>query len=357
MTNYINGRFLSQKASGVQRFAREIIKALDQQLAREPDNGQSWVLLAPNGTTSDLDLSTIKFETTGSRAGHVWEQIDLLRASSSGVLINLCNSGPVLHGNSFTIIHDAMVFRTGGNFSRAYRLWHKTLGYMLAKRSAIGTVSAFSRGELRKYLGVKSAFIVPNSCEHLANVMPSPEIVGKLGLSTSPFFLFVGNLTPNKNLKLAIEAMTTLGETGVKLVIVGSLDSSVFGSAIKADAPNVHFTGHLSDEEVVALYKNAVALVFPSLYEGFGIPPLEAMLHGCPVISSDIPPVKEVCGDAALYFASGEKAGMVENLRKLLDDETLRQNLIQKGHARAALFSWDRSATLLRDAISGEGIA
>ncbi|WP_284775270.1 glycosyltransferase family 1 protein [Agrobacterium sp. lyk4-40-TYG-31] len=358
MTNFINGRFLTQKTSGVQRFAREIVKALDRHLASTGSEDE-WVLLAPESASLDMPLSAIKQRQTGGLSGHLWEQTQLFMAARSGKLINLCNSGPVLHGKSLTVIHDAMIFRTPENFSPAYRAVHGTLGHLLSRRGRIATVSEFSKRELTQMIGAKNVSVIPNSCEHLASIAPDETVLQRLKLVPGSYLLFVGSPTPNKNIQRAIEAIGIMGDTAPDFAVVGAAASSVF----KADVPDsdrnqtqrdhVKFTGRLSDEEIAALYSHAAALVFPSLYEGFGIPPLEAMLLGCPVLSSNIEPALEVCGDAALYFDPNDAKDIVRAITHLTGNPGLRAEMIARGHARAAAFSWDRSALALLDAVSG----
>lgn len=357
MTNFINGRFLTQKTSGVQRFAREIVKAVDRHLA-DKGSTEDWVLLAPEGAVFDMELSTIKQRHTGNLSGHLWEQIQLFSASRRGKLINLCNSGPVLHGGSLTVIHDAMIFRTPENFSRAYRAAHGTLGHVLSRRSRIATVSEFSKRELGKTIGAKNVVVIPNSCEHLATISSDETVLNRLALTAGRYLLFVGSPTPNKNIQRAIEAIGIMGNKAPDFVVVGAAASSVFKSEVPgtgeepARPAGVKFTGRLTDEEIVALYSQAAALVFPSLYEGFGIPPLEAMLLGCPVLSSRIEPAKEVCGDAALYFDPLDARDIVRSIDRLTQNPELRVEMIARGHARASAFSWDRSADALLDAVS-----
>ncbi len=356
MTHFINGRFLTQKTSGVQRFAREIVKALDRHLT-STGAGHKWALLAPEAAALDMELSSIRQLKTGSLSGHLWEQTQLFAASRHGRLINLCNSGPVLHGKSLTVIHDAMIFRTPENFSRAYRVVHGTLGRVLARRGRIATVSEFSCRELGETIGARNVAVIPNSCEHMAAISADETVIDRLGLTPGQYVLFVGSPTPNKNLARAIEAMALLGDAAPCFVIVGAAASAVFQSREHGPAPvtsdKVIFTGRLSDEEIVALYTHASALLFPSLYEGFGIPPLEAMLLGCPVLSSNIEPAREVCGDAALYFHPENAQEMAQSVAHLFAKPEIRQDMIAKGYARAKAFSWDHSAQRLLDAISG----
>lgn len=356
MKNFINGRFLSQKTSGVQRFAREIVKALDEHLIASGSQ-EEWVLLAPANAELDLKLSAIRQRHVGTLSGHLWEQTQLFAAARAGRLVNLCNSGPILHSRSLTVIHDAMIFRTPENFSRSYRAVHGSLGHILARRGKIATVSEFSRRELAQTIGATDVSVIPNSCEHMANIVPDETVLGRLGLAENAYLLFVGSPTPNKNIGRAIEAISSMGERAPTFAIVGAAASSVFkddASGVGKGPQNgrVVFTGRLSDEEIAALYKNATALLFPSLYEGFGIPPLEAMYLGCPVLSSNIEPAREVCGDAALYFDPNSSAQMVQSIDLLSENPQLRSEMITKGGVRAAQFSWSKSASALLAAIS-----
>lgn len=165
---YINGRFLTQRGSGVQRFARQLVLAMDAELEQNTGNirgWRRWYLLVPRGTGQWPALRCIAVREVGAAPGHLWDQLLRFHCGSRDILVNLANSGPVLRGRSITILHDAAVFRTPGNFTRAYRLFHQCLGRLLALRSAIGTVSEFSRGELQAALGIHDdrIFVVPNS--------------------------------------------------------------------------------------------------------------------------------------------------------------------------------------------------
>lgn len=348
--HYINGRFLLQKTSGVQRFAREIVREIDRSAASAVGSDQ-WCLLVPKGVNRDFDLQCIDVRQVGWLRGHAWEQVDLFRAARDGTLLNLCNSGPVLHPRSVSIIHDAMVFRTPENFSLAYRTYHQNLGRVLARRSTLGTVSDFSRSELIRFLGAKSAFVVPNSAEHILSVKPDGGVAIRLGLEPFRYALFVGSPTPNKNLATAIAAFETLGSSGPRFVVVGSASEAVFGTANTTSTDRVLFTGRLSDEEVAGLYRGAGALVFPSRYEGFGIPPLEAMTQGCPVVASDIPAVREVCGNAALYVDPLDATAIADAVTRVFSDRSLRTELAALGLERAKLFSWAKSAHVVMEVV------
>ena len=350
----INGRFLTQRISGVQRFAREMLQAVDACLgAGESAARRPWVLMVPERAADLPPLRHIAVERVGSAPGHAWDQLLRWHCRSNDILVNLANSGPVLRRRSISIIHDAAVYRTPANFTRAYRTFHKVLGWLLARRSVIGTVSQFSRRELASVLGIDDAgiFVVPNSCEHLQSVQPDAAVLGKLRLRPGSYFLTIGSPAPNKNLGTAIAARATLKGHDVPLVVVGAVDGTVFGGGLNKAPPGVIAAGRLSDAEVKALLQHATALVFPSLYEGFGIPPLEAMLTGCPVIASNIPPVVEVCGDAALYFPPTDVQALAACMAMALQQPEQMAQQVARGRERAAAHSWQHSAALLMQAV------
>ncbi|MFB9268753.1 glycosyltransferase family 4 protein [Bradyrhizobium erythrophlei] len=353
MKIFINGRFLSQKLTGVQRYAAEIVKAMDGLLASgqvsDTLSAAEWTVLAPPDASETLALKQIKVRATGRLGGHAWDQVDLARAASGGRLISLANSGPVLHSDHIVVIHDAQVFRRPDFFNWRYLAVHRTLDRFLARRATIATVSDFSRRELATALDLPAAAIpvFSNSAEHFAATVPDFTILDRLGLTAQQYFLSVGSMTKNKNISLAIQAARMLERQDVPLVIVGGDNNRVFQGNSNVAEPGLVLAGRLTDNEIAALYARAVAFVFPSLYEGFGVPPLEAMLFGCPVIASTADAVRETCGDAAAYFdatnAEELRQRMLERLAagKLSDEERNRQR------DRLAAFSWRKSAESL----------
>jgi glycosyltransferase involved in cell wall biosynthesis len=346
----INGRFLSQSLTGVQRYAAEIVKATDRLLssgqAPAALAGAEWQLVAPSDARITLDLNHIGIRKIGRRSGHIWDQIDLARAAAGGRLVSLANSGPVLHSDQIVVIHDAQVFRRPDFFSSSYLAVHRTLDRVLARTATIATVSEFSRRELAAVLGLSAASIpvFPNSAEHFAATMPDFTVIDRLGLSPQRFFLSVGSMTKNKNISLAIEAAKLLGRPDIPLVVVGGDNSKVFQGSSTAAEPGVIMAGRLTDGEIAALYARAMAFVFPSLYEGFGVPPLEAMMFGCPVIASTADAVRETCGDAAAYFNPLD----VEDLRQRMLERVAKGGISdserEKQAERIAAFSWRKSA-------------
>lgn len=350
----INGRFLTQQLSGVQRYSRELVSALDRLIHSEPERlGQHrWRLLVPHGAQADLKLDAIATETVGQTGGHMWEQRELARAASGTRLLNLGNSGPLLHRDKLVVIHDAAVFRTPRNFGWRYRMAHRALGRALARTGRIGTVSEFSRRELAQVLRLdeNAILLMRNGCDHFVGRERDDSVLDALGVERGRYFLFVGNPAPNKNLDVLLRAFARLERPGAKLVVAGSLDRSVFGGEGAAAAEGVVLAARRSDAEIAALYANAAAHVFPSLYEGFGIPPLEAMASGCPVIASDIPVLREVCGGAASYFPALDAGGLAELMRRHWDTPQRSPAQQAASAERVARFTWRESARRLADA-------
>lgn len=351
----INGRFIAQRLSGVQRYSREIVSAMDRLIQSDPIRlgRHRWELLLPPGVESDLALSAIHVRNVGGGSGHIWEQRDLAREVKGARLINLGNSGPLLHRDKLVVIHDAAVFRTPANFSARYRLAHCALSWALARTGAIATVSEFSRGELSQVLGVReqAILVVRNGSDHLARREQDAKILAKLGVQEGRYFLFVGSPAPNKNLRTLLKAFVGLDRAGARLVVAGSLDRSVFGGGGAPEQSGVILAQGCSDGEIAALYAHATAHVFPSLYEGFGIPPLEAMASGCPVIASDIPVIREVCGGAAEYFPPNDADALTSLLRRHWDVPQRSPVRLKAAADRVARFRWEDSARTLVEAV------
>lgn len=351
----INGRFCFQKLSGVQRYSMEMVRALDGLIA-EGHGGldrHDWRLIIPSGAQPIGGLKAINVEERGRRRGHLWEQLDLLKVAYGARLVNLGNSGPVLHRDKIVVIHDASVFRTPDNFDWRYRTLHGVMSWAMARTARLGTVSEFSRRELSQVLRVApdSIFVACNGADHLCGRERSNEILSELGLTAGRYFVFVGSPAPNKNLATLLEAFAQLDRPEVKLVVAGSLARGIFGGKGLADMEGVVAASGRNDAEIAALYAGAAAHVFPSLYEGFGIPPLEALANGCPTIVGDIPVLREVCADAASYFPPKDAEALAALMRVAIDDPQAARAKLAAGESRVAHFTWRASAERLAQAI------
>ncbi|MEO3470588.1 glycosyltransferase family 1 protein [Roseomonas sp. CAU 1739] len=352
----INGRYLTQGMTGVQRFATEIVAAADT-LAVAGEWPAARVL-HPAGAR-DAGLRAFRAEPVGSRSGQAWEQIDLPRALRGDVLVNLGNTAPVFAGSrQAVVIHDAGAFDTPDSYSLAFRTWYRLLQKRLARGGAkILTVSEFSRGRIAAALGMDAAGIgvLPEGGEHVLRIPADGAVLAKHGLAPARYALVVGNPAAHKNLSALTAAAEVLGRHGLVLAVAGAADPAVFraGGGVAADAGRV--LGRVSDAELRALYENALCLVFPSRYEGFGLPPLEAMVCGCPVVAAHAGAVPEVCGPAALWFDPAQPTTLGEALTRLIEEDGLRDGMRSAGLLRARDFTWDRAARALLAQLRGFG--
>jgi glycosyltransferase involved in cell wall biosynthesis len=164
--------------------------------------------------------------------------------------------------------------------------------------------------------------------------------------SRGKYLLAVSSLNPRKNFKVIIEAFSEIHDDDLQLFIVGG-KHSIFNNSdsnqINENSDRVMWLGYVDDDQLSSLYANALAFVYPSLYEGFGLPPLEAMSLGCPVIVSNLTSLPEVCGDAALYIDPFDPSDVANKIEAILNDPKLSDQLIKKGFERNKLFSWKNS--------------
>ena len=213
------------------------------------------------------------------------------------------NTGPLACANQVVTIHDASTLDHPEWFERKFAALYGWLLPRLARRvRGIITVSEFSKERLISRLRVEESkiHVVPNGLSEEFRPEQATEYEGEFGLK-DPFFLYVGSLEPRKNLGCLLKAWDEVAFKDWKLVIVGDRAGIFESVSLKTDSPQVIFTGRLGNRELLSLYRAAHAFVSPSVYEGFGLPPLEAMACGCPCVVSDIPPHREVCGGAPMY--------------------------------------------------------
>jgi glycosyltransferase involved in cell wall biosynthesis len=350
---YINGRFLTQNTTGQQRFATELVTALDLRLQAKPRPGRT-VVLAPAATSPEaeaaLGLRAIELRRVGRLSGHLWDQIDLPRHAASGILLSLCGTGPLLHPRHVVTIHDAAPFANPANFTRPFRLAYNVLVPALARTARrVLTVSEFSKAEIARYCGVRSGKIdvIANGGDHILRTAADHSVLDAYGLAGRRFLLAVGSLSVNKNFGLVVEAFNRMQRSDLVLAVAGGQHVGVFAGYRLQQTANVVPLGYVSDAALRALYEKAVCFVLPSLYEGFGIPPVEAMLCGCPTIVSTAPALLETCGDGALTCDPHDALALAGLIGRVADDPELRRRMRERGFARARRFTWDASAERL----------
>lgn len=346
-TIWINGRFLERPITGVERVAREMLQALSTLLDKQGilnKSGQAFAfrLIVPASSTVQSPWDNIPISRAGRGDGHLWEQAALPLHTRGDWLISLCNTGPIFKRKHLLFIHDAQPFAIPQNFKFAFRWWYRILFSTAGRMAkALITNSAYSRDELVRYVGLDTQKITPIwlGVDHVLRTAPDESILQKHQLQAGRYVFAVASLNPNKNFAAVLQAVADLGADAPPCVIAGQRYDKVFGSST-LDSQHITHVGYVSDAELYALYKNALCLVFPSFYEGFGLPPVEAMALSCPAIVSNTSVMPEVCGDAVLYCAPAEVKTLSDGIHRMQTDSALRESLIAKGKERVTLFSW-----------------
>lgn len=354
-TLYINGRFLTQPGTGVQRYAREIVANFDALL----DNNElaqevCLCCLVPRGPTYGTLWRNITIEEVGINHGNLWEQIDLPIYLKGGFLFSPANSGPVLYRNQAITFHDASVFA----IPNVYSFWFRRKYELIFKRLAslakvIFTGSRFSQGELSHYLKHPSERfkVIHLAGDHMDRIQADLNILRRYDLQKNGYILIVGGQSLRKNLAAVGKALELI-RSGTRVVFAGEGNQNIFSrKSARGTTKNIIALGYITDEELKALYLNALGLILPSFYEGFGLPILEAMHCGCPVLCARAASLPEVAGDAALFFDPMNARNIAETVDRIVLDPQLRNKLTQKGYQRAKKFSWRSTASQTMDAL------
>jgi glycosyltransferase involved in cell wall biosynthesis len=237
----------------------------------------------------------------------------------------------------------------------AYAYARSSLWFATHRSNRVLTVSEASKRDILRYYRVpeKKIDVIYNAIDERFGEIPTAEEVERVRERyqlNDPFVLYAGNIKPHKNLERLIEAFHTLRRDGpetVKLLIIGD-EISKYAALRRAVHKyklhkHVRFFGFVPDKTLAILYRLAGVFVFPSLYEGFGLPPLEAMASGTPVITSNVSSLPEVVGDAALLIDPYDPDAIANAMRRVLTEPALREDLRQRGLMRVKEFSWDRS--------------
>ncbi|EJV57860.1 hypothetical protein IEO_04868 [Bacillus wiedmannii] len=347
MKIYINGRFLTQKITGVQRVAHEIVKQLDNVNA-----GMEIIILVPKNTLQNIgiDFKNIKIKEIGFLKGHLWEQLELPLYTMNDLLINFCNTAPLFKKNQIVYIHDAAVYSRPTGYSKNFVRWYKLLYSCTSKFSKrIMTVSNFSKDDLIKYLpNLKNKITVSHiAVDHMDNVGFDDSVLSENELKEKQYLLAVSSMHPNKNFDLIIKTLEEMANFNEQIVIAGGQNSKVFSNTFVKKNPNVKFVGYVTDEQLKSLYSKARAFIFPSHYEGFGLPPLEAMSLGCPVIASTAASIPEVCEEAAIYFNPDSSVELKGCISQIYEDDHIVEKMRNKGLQRKDAFSWEQTTKIL----------
>lgn len=366
----INGKFLqtTTSRSGVYRVAKELLIALDKVLLENKEIAHivKCSVVIPNANFGDLKLSKIKIENTDIKnnmspwmrriSGILWEQLILPRHAKGKTIVSLCNIGPIMHRDAFTMVHDAQVFLSPASYSRLFRSWYRFVLPLLGKRNkAILTVSQYSKEQLSRFdiAPAERICVIHNGCDHVLRLIPNTEFVLSAGLGNTPYVVALANCQKHKNISVLLKAFSSPEMSEVILVLFGPATRDDFERQGHSVPKNVRFVGFISDEQLAGLLQNAVALAFPSTTEGFGLPPLEAMALGCPTIIAPLGSLPEVCGDVALQADACDPIQWQQQITRLLQDKELSETTRRRGKQHAAQLTWERSARQLLETVIG----
>ena len=329
----VNGKFMSQTVTGVQRYAREILLELDKIVTKE-DN----IEIAINADAKDIpEYKNIAIKQIGKFTGNLWEQISLplYVIKNRGVCVSLCNMMPILTPH-IVVIHDVSFKANPTFYSRKFRMWYDFVFKLCLHRTRyIITVSEFSKSEICKYYKVNAnkISIVPNAWQHFEHIGFDENTLEKYNLSKNDYYFAMSSMSPNKNFKWIAEAAKNNPDS--VFAVAGGINSKVFGTNFSFDMPeNLKLLGYVSDEEAKTLMRDCKAFLFPTFYEGFGLPPLEAMSVGAKAVVSDNECMREIYGNSTQYINPYDvtqiKFDIEKNINKQI--ETLGK------------YSWERSA-------------
>jgi glycosyltransferase involved in cell wall biosynthesis len=283
--------------------------------------------------------------------GHLWEQFYLPTQLRQRLLWSPGNTGPISVTRQVLTVHDMASLDHPEWFEGKFALWYAALlPRLIRKVRAIITVSEFSKERILRLTGVEPerVHVIFNGVDQRFRPV-DPKRVQQVRTDfdlTTPYILFVGSLEPRKNLRKMLEAWRLGGFDGATLAVVGASGHMFSGLGFNSIPNGVRLLGSAEDNVLPALYSGAAGFVYPSLYEGFGLPPLEAMASGSPVAVSDIPAHREICGQVAMYFDPSSPQDISGKLDALLRlDPTTRASLVECGLGRAATYRWENSAS------------
>ena len=319
----VNGRFLGRRVTGVERYGRKILQCIGHEYSLESTRWQGW-------------------------RGHAWEQFILpARLRESSVLWSPANTGPIMARRQALTVHDLSPLEHPEWFQKRFSVWYRLFLPIVLKRvQRVFTPSNYVKQKITRRFGIKEVVVTPNGVDrslfHPCAKQSRPDLPGE-------YVLFVGTLEPRKNLERLFQAWNEIKDefTGMWLLVAG-VSGNVFKSIrVSKDMDRVRFLGYVDDQTLAGLYAGASLFVLPSQDEGFGLPALEAMASGVPILVSDGGALPEVVGDAGMTFCLSDPHGLKQSMKECLSNPGLREELRERGLERAKKFSWQTTAEIV----------
>lgn len=343
----INGDFTTLPPNGVARYAREVTMALDALISKGHPLGRDLEidLVVPRPPSEPLRLDNIPVrvvpEFNRPRLPQFWVQAQLPWHVPGG-LLSFCNLAPVALKRQIACIHDMHTRLMPSSYGRGFRWAHRLILPALGRRAArITTVSDLSRSHLIKF-GIapeENIVVTYNGSDHVKrwDSARSSLAAGR----GRPFVLCLGQRDQEyKNMGLLAKLAPLLDGMGLDLRMPGNVDEATVLRYVREMPSNIVLLGRIADDDFKKELEGALCFLFPSRIEGFGLPAVEAMAAGCPVLASTSPCLPEICGDSALFADPDDVQAWAENVRLLMLGPDLRGRMVAKGLARASSYSW-----------------
>lgn len=341
-----NGKFLTAGPTAVHLVAEEFILSVNEILMANPELAAELTceVVTPNRDARALDIPAISTRNVGKSGWQFWEQIELPMHTRKSLLVNFCNLAPLWPKNAITMIHDAQMFAAPQTFTkRESSLYQFLLPKIGRRHKRILTVSEFSKKEIVKWsiAPEEKVTVIHIGGDHALKRPSDAKALEKWGLAAGKFVVGLANPRPQKNIKVVLEAMHSDEFTDTPLVLVGPNGPDEFKAYGLSVPPNVIFAGYVTDGEMRTLMEEALAFLCPSVLEGFGLPPLEAMFYGTPAICSPESSLPEACGTAAIYADAHDSSAWKAAILELMNDTPeQRANRATSVKQHASTMTW-----------------
>lgn len=357
----ISGRFLNiKRPTGTHRSAKQLMLAVLKSI------GFTCRVYAPSGSSFEVyGAARIDLHMPEGPAAHLWEQAIFPATAQARVIWTLMGTGPVFHPRKrhVMVVHDLNYEVLPHVFGRAFRTWYRfACGAAAQRADMVVCFTDYVKASIQERLGIPADRIrvIPQG-PGLTGLDKPPESV-RPQAPARPYFLCVGSLQPHKNLAGVLTAYEKFKQRhdGYALKVVGRAQGNFasLGVDLSRLPPDVEFTGYLSDEELIGLYRGATGFLYPSIEEGFGLPIVESFYCGCPVITSNRSCLPEVAGDAALLADPHNAKTIAEAMAVVVQNRAKAEELRSKGFERAKFFTWENAgrqmAKILNDMSSSE---